>query len=90
MSVQWASQIIYHLSASASGTPFQAGVSAFRDVVLEPDQDLVQLLSFAIDQYFMVMLVFSIIFRNRPADGSAYTASFLVLAWQHGAIDSEY
>lgn len=55
MSVQWASQIIYHLSASASGTPFQAGVGAFRDAALEPDQDLVQLLSFAIDQYFMVM-----------------------------------
>jgi len=55
MSVQWASQIIYHLSSSASGTPFQAGVSAFHNVALEPDRDLVELLSFAIDQYFMVM-----------------------------------
>ncbi|ORY23121.1 hypothetical protein BCR39DRAFT_549915 [Naematelia encephala] len=73
MSVEWASQILFHLSSSASMSPLHLA-PGFTHAPLEPDEDLVQLLSFAIDQYFVVI---------------AYTASFLVLAWQSGAIDNQ-
>ncbi|CAD6570665.1 MAG: hypothetical protein TREMPRED_005946 [Tremellales sp. Tagirdzhanova-0007] len=44
------------------------------DIALEPDPGIVEILSFAIDHYFVVV---------------AYTASFLVLAWQTGAVDNQ-
>jgi len=56
MSVDWASQILYHLSSAASSTPFDPE-SGSTQGVLEPDTNLVALLSFAIDQYFVVMYV---------------------------------
>lgn len=69
-SIEWASQILYHLSPSRSlVSPFDPT----SERPLEPDGELVRMLSFAIDQYFMVI---------------AYVASFLVLAWQHGAINA--
>jgi len=73
MSVEWASQILFHLSDSTSMSPLHLAPGSI-EAPLEPDEDLAQLLSFAIDQYFVVI---------------AYTASFLVLAWQSGAIDNQ-
>lgn len=54
LSVEWASQILYHLSSTATATPFHLSSGGI-EVELEPDPDLVALLSFAIDQYFVVM-----------------------------------
>ena len=73
MSVEWATQMLYHLSSTASMTPLEAAAGLI-ETPLEPDPEISQILSFAIDQYYVVL---------------AYTASFLVLAWQNGAIDSE-
>jgi len=54
LSVDWASQILYHLSSAATSTPFNPE-SGLIQGPLEPDTTLVALLSFAIDQYFVVM-----------------------------------
>jgi hypothetical protein len=54
LSVDWASQILYHLSSAATSTPFNPETGAIQGP-LEPDSTLVSLLSFAIDQYFVVM-----------------------------------
>lgn len=54
MSVDWASQILYHLSSAATTTTFHLSPSTI-EVSLEPDAGLVALLSFAIDQYYVVM-----------------------------------
>lgn len=56
MSVEWASQILFHLSSSAAMTSLQLAPVTLT-IPLEPDEDLVGLLSFAIDQYFIVMSV---------------------------------
>ncbi|KAK8847722.1 hypothetical protein IAR55_005581 [Kwoniella newhampshirensis] len=54
LSVDWASQMLYHLSSSAPMTSFHLGPGSI-EAALEPDEGLVRLLSFAIDQYFVVM-----------------------------------
>jgi hypothetical protein len=54
LSVDWASQILYHLSSAATRTTFHLSPGSIEDT-LEPDGVLVALLSFAIDQYFVVM-----------------------------------
>nr|XP_031863799.1 uncharacterized protein CI109_000441 [Kwoniella shandongensis]KAA5530871.1 hypothetical protein CI109_000441 [Kwoniella shandongensis] len=54
LSVDWASQMLYHLSSSAPMTSSHLGLGVIEGA-LEPDEGLVKLLSFAIDQYFVVM-----------------------------------
>lgn len=54
LSVDWASQILYHLSSAATTTAFHLSPSTI-EISLEPDPGLVELLSFAIDQYYVVM-----------------------------------
>jgi hypothetical protein len=67
--VEWASQILVHLSKplSASRSPSQ--------VQLEPDPSVVDIMSFAIDHYYVVI---------------AYAAFFLVNSWLGNLIDSKY
>lgn len=67
--IEWASQILAHLSkpSSASNSPSQ--------VQLEPDPSVVDILSFAIDHYFVVI---------------AYAAFFLVNSWLSNLMDSKY
>jgi hypothetical protein len=54
MSVGWASQILFHLSASASMNPMNLNTPA-ADISLEPDSGIVEILSFAIDHYYVVV-----------------------------------
>ncbi len=54
MSVGWASQILFHLSASASMNPVDVTARP-ADIILEPDPGIVEILSFAIDHYYVVM-----------------------------------
>ena len=53
-SVDWASQILYHLSFASTTMTFHLGSGTLQSK-LEPNPALVSLLSFAIDQYFVVM-----------------------------------
>ena len=56
MSIEWASQILFHLSAPTPKSPFNMTASP-ADIALEPDPGIVEILSFAIDHYFVVVYV---------------------------------
>lgn len=55
MSVEWASQILFHLSAAPSMNPFDISARPVGGSRLEPDAGIVEILSFAIDHYYVVM-----------------------------------
>jgi hypothetical protein len=91
LSVEWASQIIYHLSATASQTPLQTSLASQLDAPLEPDPGLVTLLSFAIDQYFMVMYVPLPSRYPRSADQAAHiqhASSFLLGSMEQSTVST--
>jgi hypothetical protein len=67
--IEWASQILIHLSKSPS--TFRAD-KQIRSVQLEPDPSIVNILSFAIDHYFVVI---------------SYAAFFMVNSWLGNFID---
>lgn len=67
--VMWASQMLYHLSEEANHIKDMTLVPTFR-----PERQLVQRLTFSIDQYFLTI---------------TYAAIFLVLAWHRGLLTSK-
>lgn len=69
--VEWASQILIHLSRPLSKT----ADSATSDTQLDPDPVVVEVMSFAIDHYFVVI---------------AYAVFFLVNSWLRNLIDRKY
>jgi len=56
-SVEWASQILFHLSASASTSmnPLDVTANTSEGVSFEPNPSIVEIMSFAIDHYYVVM-----------------------------------
>lgn len=67
--VSWASQMLYHLSIEAMSINDMRRPTSFH-----PHEQLVERLSFSIDQYFLTL---------------TYAAVFLSLAWHHGLINSK-
>jgi hypothetical protein len=70
--IEWASQILTHLSRPSATT--NNGVPSPIQVQMEPDPSVVDIMSYAIDHYFVVI---------------AYAAFFLVNSWLSNLIDSE-
>ncbi|KAL5335167.1 hypothetical protein BJX70DRAFT_410728 [Aspergillus crustosus] len=64
--IEWASQILFHLSLSPSSTHATNHNTSPQALRLEPDPAVIKIMAFAIDHYFVVI---------------AYAAFFLVNSW---------
>lgn len=70
--IEWASQILLHTSHPPSiGAPYKSIIPA----QLEPDPSMVDIMSFAIDHYYVVI---------------SYAAFFLVNSWLNNFADCEF